>query len=978
MSGPSAAGITLLPYSSDPLQYLCEQIGLQHSQDLPDLSRLLVLIPGELARQRLGQSLLATSEKGAMLAPKMMSLAQFVQDYGHSDHPRIDSHARELLLVEALRQHPDLYGNSNPWLLAENLLQFFDELNHQQCTLPDEYPQFSQTLQQGYGLEAQHRQQLAPLLNREAELVYTLWQAWTDQLQAEGRIDPHADYSQRLATLALPTDFTHCYLLGYSRLNPAEAAWFSRLAQAGKASLYLQGQSGYPPEAYHPNAVIADLLAACPDIAVNNLEHSQAYSVALDAVYAQHGAALAERARSTAEQLSDSPIQGRLQIFTAESAEQQALGIELQVRLWLQEGIEHIGIVSQDRRLARRLRALLERAGILLQDQSGWALSTTSAAAVLERWLECIEQDFDHLPLLDLLKSPFMVDEADREAHLKLVYRFEQDIVLHENIASGLWRYRRHIDARYKRLPEDWGKATSDALQALFNRLEQAASPLLALIGKPNLQPTTFILALQESLHRLGLFEAFSHDDAGQRLLIELEGMTRALDGRKLLMHWSELRSWLGRTLERYNFCPQTPASRVSLMDMDNAALSGFDALIIAAADQEHLPGQVEASAFFNDGVRQALGLSISTTQQRQRFYQFRCLLESSPHLLISYHSDQNGESLSPSPWLSALQHFHELAWDNTLEADHIQQQLAAGYHGFQQTSKLPAVEPVAAHPRTPCPARLLPGSISASSYQQLIDCPYQFFAARCLKLKTTDEIRTALEKSDYGNRIHACLQAFHSQVNGLPPPFTQDIDANNRQQAIEHLQAVSEAVFARDLEDNFQHRGWLRRWQQLIPLYIDWQQQRQQTWHFSQAEYVGDSHLNGQALQGRLDRLDVANDNAQSYAIIDYKTGYTPLQAEVDSGEAVQLPFYALLLGEHIQRVEYLLVDTDIKGRARLEGEALEDLRARQQQRLGELVKALQSGAELPAWGDDKTCGYCTMQGLCRRGAWGPDEATV
>ncbi|MDT8403825.1 PD-(D/E)XK nuclease family protein [Sulfuriflexus sp.] len=963
-------GITLLPYNVDPLQHLCARLCSQYKAHWPDLSRVMILMPEGDARHRLNRLLIANSPTGAVLGPRQMSLHAFVQQHSPGDALCINLHARELLLVEALREHKPLYGKSNPWLLAENLLQLFDELNRQQCHLPDDYDAFTGALEQAYGFTPDACRQLAPLLNHEAELVYTLWRAWREQLAAEGFLDPHDDYGQRLANLHLPDDIEHCYLLGYERLIPAEAAWFGRAAKSGRASLYLQGQTGMAETDYHPDAVISSLLAALPDIPVSSQGQADGYSEALNTVYAQGGEPITMRAQHYAAQVKQSPVQGRLQILAASSQEQQALGIELQSRLWLAENTGQIGIVTQDRRLARRLRALFERAGIQIQDQSGWALSTTSAAAVLERWLECIEQDFDHLPLLDLLKSTLLIDEEQREKHLKTVYRFEQDIVLHENIASGLWRYRRQLDARHARLPEIWTREMSRSLHTLFDQLEHAASPLLALMGKKNLQPLTFIHALQESLQRLGLLEAFAEDAAGQRILSELEGMAHALSGRQLLMHWGELRSWLGRTMERYNFCPQSRQSRVQLLDMNSTALCRFDALILAAADQEHLPGRNEPSAFFNDAVRQALGLELSLVRQRQQFYRFRCLLEAAPQILLSYHGEQDGEAIAPSPWLAALQNFHQLAWNDRLEATLLERYLAAGYSGFNHTVPLPANAPLPAQPRVTCPSHLLPASLSASSYQQIIDCPYQFFAARCLKLKTSDEIRTALEKNDYGQRIHLCLQAFHSQVEGCPPPFAQAVNATNRQAAVQHLDDISRAVFARDLEDNFQHRGWLRRWQQTIPLYIHWQISREHNWRFSEAEYEGQAQLGKQSLQGRLDRLDRAV-AGEHYAIIDYKTGAVPKQADVDSGEAVQLPFYALLLGEAIQRVEYLAIDKEVKSAVSLDGEWLDELRVQQAHRLTEIFEALHNGHAMPAWGDEKTCRYCDMQGLCRRDAW-------
>ena len=80
----------------------------------------------------------------------------------------------------------------------------------------------------------------------------------------------------------------------------------------------------------------------------------------------------------------------------------------MQVRLWLQAGKRDIAIVAQDRVAARRMRALLERAEILVADETGWTFATLSVSTVLDRWLTALQSDFYHVDLLDLLKSPFI------------------------------------------------------------------------------------------------------------------------------------------------------------------------------------------------------------------------------------------------------------------------------------------------------------------------------------------------------------------------------------------------------------------------------------------------------------------------------------------------------------------------------------------------------------------------------------------
>ena len=56
--------------------------------------------------------------------------------------------------------------------------------------------------------------------------------------------------------------------------------------------------------------------------------------------------------------------------------------------------------------------------GVTLADESGWKLSTTSAAAALMRWLDLVLSDFAYADLLDWLQSPFTLSAQARKAEL--------------------------------------------------------------------------------------------------------------------------------------------------------------------------------------------------------------------------------------------------------------------------------------------------------------------------------------------------------------------------------------------------------------------------------------------------------------------------------------------------------------------------------------------------------------------------------
>ena len=71
-------------------------------------------------------------------------------------------------------------------------------------------------------------------------------------------------------------------------------------------------------------------------------------------------AGMRERARELQAAQPRSPIAGRLRIFGAANAEQEAQAVDVTVREWLLAGKRRIGIVVQDRSAARRARALPE------------------------------------------------------------------------------------------------------------------------------------------------------------------------------------------------------------------------------------------------------------------------------------------------------------------------------------------------------------------------------------------------------------------------------------------------------------------------------------------------------------------------------------------------------------------------------------------------------------------------------------------
>jgi ATP-dependent helicase/nuclease subunit B len=955
--------IWLLPYGDDPLRYLARLLLERHREQLPDLSHQIVLFPHAGAAARFRLILLAQARAAglaALLPPVIDTLAAWARRRAGGEGQPLNETSREILLRGLLDELPVWSRQYDTWSLVGSLLALFDELTLQRCRLPEEPAALLRRIGQ---LSAAGLQEGSPFVD-EARLVHTLWAAWRAHLARHRWQDAaqELDAGLRRGLEDLPAD-TRLYLAGFVDFTRAEREWLMMQMAQGRLTLVLQGHAAADDPAAGLWRNLGDIAGVAP---------RDAYGAFLDRAFARGGARLPQRAREQREAAAVSPARARLTIHEAADAESEARAIDLQVRRWRLQGLRDIGIVTADRRLARRVRALLERARIVLLDAAGWALSTTSAATALARWLECLEQNFAHAPLLDLLKSPFLQPGGQRTELGRLLPWFERYVVREYNIAAGLDNYRHGLSrARAEaKVGTDTGAAVF--LEQLLESIDAAAAALRALRREHRVPALDFLAALQESLVRLGLHAGFEADAAGCELLAVLEEMRLAAMHAQPRLSWDEFHQWLRRQMEQRRFHPPMPGHGVELMGFAESRLYHGEALIIAGCLREYLPGDIGAPPYFNDDIRTELGLPSLARRYAGKFHDFRRLLEAAPRVMISLRAERDGEPLSPSPWVERLRTFHALAYGESLADPALawlvqqpQTMIAA-----REITLPPPVQPPA--PRLP-PA-LVPAVFTATDHQRLIDCPYQFFAACGLGLAAAKEIEEEIDKADFGQYVHRILQAFHAGVRGLPGPWRQPLDDATLPQAHALLNEISQAIFAADLRRHFVARAWLYRWQQCIPAYLAWERVRAADWQVQATELKvqrelceGDTCV---AIAGRLDRVDRGSGGI---ALIDYKTGGYPSRDLVMRGENIQLPFYALLLDEKniAQAVFLSLQPGDVAEKVALDAETLARLRTALRQRLLLLKRQLEEAVPLPAWGDAETCAVCAMEGLCRRQLW-------
>ena len=398
----------------------------------PDLRDVIVLLPNYHVAQPLAQALSVAANLPALLLPQMVTLSDWAQSVPLAMPIQPDTQ-RITALYQALRERR-WFADADLWSLSRELLGLMDDLTRHHVALPESETEFAEQLAEAY------RARSGQAMQFEARVVHELWYAMAGggELAGElaGELDSVRAYQQRLAQLSQRVD-KPLYLLLTSDLAAPEAHFL----EACRARV--------PVTVFDLRKMVTDA-PAC----------------ALLSRSLQHAAESADL-RSDAALLKQQPeaaLSHRLRLFGAHSLEQEARAAEVQVRRWLLAGKRNIALVAQNRLVARRVRALLERAGVLVSDETGWTFSTLAVSTVLMRWLDALQSDFYFQDLLDLLKSPFIFADQEASTRKQAVYQLEQ-LVRKHGVAS-------HLDAFL-----DLAHGEAEVETALV-RLRQAAEAL--------------------------------------------------------------------------------------------------------------------------------------------------------------------------------------------------------------------------------------------------------------------------------------------------------------------------------------------------------------------------------------------------------------------------------------------------------------------------------------------------------------------
>jgi ATP-dependent helicase/nuclease subunit B len=240
----------------------------------------------------------------------------------------------------------------------------------------------------------------------------------------------------------------------------------------------------------------------------------------------------------------------------------------------------------------------------------------------------------------------------------------------------------------------------------------------------------------------------------------------------------------------------------------------------------------------------------------------------------------EDGAPTIPSRWLQRLAQLSRgLKLQDAVAAGQAYAEFAARLMDVPQGPRLPRPKPMP-------PVETRPRRLSVTEIETWLRDPYAIYARHVLRLRPLDALDEAIGPLERGTALHKALEIFIAKFrDGLP------------EDAVGRLLAIADQVFAQAGVPKAALALWRPRFEGAACGFVDWEKSRRDSIAASHLEIKGSLKLGDFELTGVADRIDILKDGGA--AILDYKTGKPPTNAQVKQLLTPQLPLEGAILAE-------------------------------------------------------------------------------
>jgi len=732
------------------------------------------------------------------------------------------------------------------------------------------------------------------------------FEAWPAHLNEIGQIDAALLRRQRFdfAAASLPLRYGDRPVIaaGSTGSVPATRRFLAAIAKLPNAAIVLPGfdTSMSPQEQVHliddnnqchahPQFGMAKLLRQIGEgpSAVQELAPTTgARSTILNAALARPEQTAnwhSGRANIHPEQL-DQALQN-VGLLALENLDQEARAIALAAREAVEKG-QHVGIISPDRDLARRIKVELERFDIVIDDSAGMPLSQSPAGRWFRQLLAALHSDFKPVDLVAFLANRNVRLDRDRAQISKWRELLDLSVLRGARGINGLEGIKLLIadnaSKKTERVTKRLKQEEADDLILLLDDLQRAIAPILH-DGTVKWNLADIARSVPALVHNIcGTDAAQSGMFQGVNELLQWgEDLARCTHFSPTSQPLDIIAS-INLLMQNISVRPpETTRQDVQIWGRIEARLLNANLMILAGLNEGVWPEIAEPGPWLSRGMKLAMSLDPPERKIGLAAHDFLMGM-GSENLLITFAKRRGTSPSDPSRFIQRLQAFLGEAQTEKLYAntDRFKIMLA----------NLDAVDAPKLSPRpAPTPAaNIRPRRLSITEIETLIRDPYAIYAKHVLGLKKWRPLGAAPDSAERGTLIHDVLGRFVEQGHDFTAPNAHEI---LMQLATQIYQRLDDVADRRDI--------WLKRFASIADQVIAYETKRDPQISERHAEEFGAAQLpvgnEMFEIYGYADRIDLQHDGAAE--LIDFKTGSIPAPKDMQNFMSPQLPMEAMIL---------------------------------------------------------------------------------
>lgn len=552
-----------------------------------------------------------------------------------------------------------------------------------------------------------------------------------------------------------------------------------------------------------------------------------------------------------------------LAIVEARNEEEEALAVALLLREAIETAGRTAALVTPDAGVARRVTARLARWGIVPQTTVGAALAESPHGVLLLLLADLLVDDGAPVSLLALLRHDLAGFGIETAARAEAVETLERRLLR----GPRRWRDLADLAAR----------PAAESARRLVEAVVEALAPLAALRRGGSIDLAAAADALVDAAESVARTPKLT---GAQRLWSGPQGEAAA----GVLRDMAEYGEALGpleapdvaRALQLLLAARAAPPPRgghpqIAILGPLEARLQRRDLMVLSGLVEGVWPAAPPEDPFLSRTMRSALGLphpDARTGLAAHDFAQLAC----APRVVLTFPAMREGAPTVPSRWVWRLRTLARAAGaEAALEPA---PDLFGWVRGIDEPRALRRAK--APQPRPPVAAR--PERISFSRVETLIRDPYAIYVQDVLKLRMLEPPGAPPAPNHRGDAVHKAIDAFGDGDD--PEALLALIDANLAAAGFEPGRRLQERARLAAVADAF----------------VAWQTTRRAAGFSSVREAPARLDLGGgRFLTGSADCIALHPDEFAD--VLDYKTGATPTDSQVESGLCPQLTLEAAAL---------------------------------------------------------------------------------